>query len=134
MASHGIRGTTLAAMRSNVENEAVGPRGKNVAGSELMAAKGRVTRATRTAMTDIGNKANVLQNAKNLNNKGKEYLNFRIEFVNCAAELLKILECDGLMRLVVNLALPLTFKLEEYMLHFSVLFCILAFSVKCRNS
>ena len=84
MASHGIRGTTLAAMRSNVENEAVGPRGKNVAGSELMAAKGRVTRATRTAMTDIGNKANVLQNAKNLNNKGKEYLNFRILLVKCA--------------------------------------------------
>ena len=34
------------------------------------AAKGRVTRAARTAMTDIGNKANLLQNAKNLNNKG----------------------------------------------------------------
>merc|ERR1711936_361490 len=32
-----------------------------------MAAKARVTRATRTAMTDIGNKANVLQNAKNIN-------------------------------------------------------------------
>jgi len=58
MASHGIRGTTLTSVRSNVENEAKG------AG---MAAKARVTRATRTAMTDIGNKANVLQNAKNLN-------------------------------------------------------------------
>jgi len=58
MASHGIRGTTLTSVRSNVENEA------NGAG---MAAKARVTRATRTAMTDIGNKANVLQNAKNLN-------------------------------------------------------------------
>ena len=32
-----------------------------------VAAKGRVTRAARTAMTDIGNKANLLQNAKNLN-------------------------------------------------------------------
>jgi len=58
MASHGIRGTTLTSVRSNVENEA------NGAG---MAAKARVTRATRTAMTDIGNKANVLQNAKNFN-------------------------------------------------------------------
>lgn len=58
MASHGIRGTTLTSVRSNVENDA------NGAG---MAAKARVTRATRTAMTDIGNKANVLQNAKNFN-------------------------------------------------------------------
>ena len=57
MASHGIRGTTLTSVRSNVENEAAG----------AMAAKARVTRATRTAMTDIGNKANVLQNAKNIN-------------------------------------------------------------------
>jgi len=48
-------------MRSNVENEA---------GMRAAAAKGRVTRAARTAMTDIGNKANLLQNAKNLNNKG----------------------------------------------------------------
>ena len=47
--------------RSNVENEA---------GMGAAAAKGRVTRAARTAMTDIGNKANLLQNAKNLNNKG----------------------------------------------------------------
>jgi len=61
MASHGIRGTTLTTMRSNVENEA---------GMGAAAAKGRVTRAARTAMTDIGNKANLLQNAKNLNNKG----------------------------------------------------------------
>lgn len=57
MASHGIRGTTLTSVRSNVENEANG----------AMAAKGRLTRATRAAMTDIGNKANVLQNAKNMN-------------------------------------------------------------------
>merc|ERR1739848_892582 len=57
----GIRGTTLTTMRSNVENEA---------GMGAAAAKGRVTRAARTAMTDIGNKANLLQNAKNLNNKG----------------------------------------------------------------
>jgi len=57
MASHGIRATTLTSVRSNVENEANG----------AMAAKGRLTRATRTAMTDIGNKANVLQNAKNMN-------------------------------------------------------------------
>ena len=67
MASHGIRGSTLAALRSNVENETVGPRGKN--GVDPMGAKGRVTRATRTAMTDIGNKANALQNAKNINAK-----------------------------------------------------------------
>jgi len=47
----------LTSVRSNVENEANG----------AMAAKGRLTRATRAAMTDIGNKANVLQNAKNMN-------------------------------------------------------------------
>lgn len=51
----------MTTMRSNVENEA---------GMGAAAAKGRVTRAARTAMTDIGNKANLLQNAKNLNNKG----------------------------------------------------------------
>ena len=50
-----------------MENETVGPRGKN--GVDPMGAKGRVTRATRTAMTDIGNKANALQNAKNINAK-----------------------------------------------------------------
>jgi len=60
MASQGIRGTTLTSVRSNVENEA----------NPSMAAKARITRATRTAMTDIGNKANILQNAKNGLNKG----------------------------------------------------------------
>lgn len=44
-----------------MENEiAAGPRGKN-AGPD-MALKGRMTRATRNAMTDIGNKTNILQN------------------------------------------------------------------------
>lgn len=62
MTSHGLRGTTLTSLRSNnVENEiAAGPRGKN-AGPD-MALKGRLTRATRNAMTDIGNKTNLLQN------------------------------------------------------------------------
>ena len=60
MASQGIRGTTLTMAGSNIENQVgMGPG----------AAKGRVTRAKRTAMTDIGNKANLLQNAKNLNIK-----------------------------------------------------------------
>merc|ERR1739848_349119 len=49
-------GTTLTVAGSNNENEiGMGP----------AAAKGRVLRAKRTAMTDIGNKANILQNAKN---------------------------------------------------------------------
>merc|ERR1712037_379447 len=56
MESQGIRGTTLTVAGSNNENEVgMGP----------AAAKGRVLRAKRTAMTDIGNKANILQNAKN---------------------------------------------------------------------
>jgi cyclin B len=56
MESQGIRGTTLTMAGSNNENEVgMGP----------AAAKGRVLRAKRTAMTDIGNKANILQNAKN---------------------------------------------------------------------
>ncbi len=61
MESQGIRGTTLTVVGSNNENAVdMGP----------AAAKGRVLRAKRTAMTDIGDKANLLQNAKNLNNKG----------------------------------------------------------------
>jgi len=56
MESQGIRGTTLTVAGLNNENEVgMGP----------AAAKGRVLRAKRTAMTDIGNKANILQNAKN---------------------------------------------------------------------
>jgi hypothetical protein len=51
MASHGIRGTTLTSLRSNVENEA---------GNGPAAAKGRVTRVTRKAFGDIGNKATAL--------------------------------------------------------------------------
>ena len=72
MTSHGLRGTTLTSLRSsNVENEiAAGPRGKN-AGPD-MALKGRLTRATRNAMTDIGNKTNLLQN-KAVTNKGKYF-------------------------------------------------------------
>ena len=50
MASHGIRGTRLTSLRSNVENEA---------GNGPAAAKGRVTRVTRKAFGDIGNKATV---------------------------------------------------------------------------
>jgi len=70
MTSHGIRGSTLTSIRSNVENEAghIGLRGK--AGNTMDMAKGRVTR-TRAAMTDIGNKAGILQNAnKNVPTKG----------------------------------------------------------------
>ena len=50
------RGTTLTSLRSNnVENEAVGPRGKGA-----MVPNNRVTR--RTAMSEIGNKqGNALQ-------------------------------------------------------------------------
>jgi len=88
MASHGIRGTTLTTMRSNVENEAgMGP----------AAGKGRVTRAARTAMTDIGNKANLLQNAKNLNNKG-----IKREIVKPARGLSKQKATTGLAQLATN--------------------------------
>lgn len=59
-------------MRSNVENEALGAaaglRGAKNVGGDI---KGRMTRATRTAMTDIGNKTSILQNLKNANSKGK---------------------------------------------------------------
>merc|ERR1712025_876577 len=61
---------TLTSIRSNVENEAghIGLRGK--AGNTMDMAKGRVTR-TRAAMTDIGNKAGILQIAnKNIPTKG----------------------------------------------------------------
>jgi len=94
MASHGIRGSTLAAMRSNVENETVGPRGKN--GVDPMGAKGRVTRATRTAMTDIGNKANALQNAKNINAKAT---GFKKEAVKPARVLTKQKASTSLVKL-----------------------------------
>jgi hypothetical protein len=70
MTSHGLRGTTLTTMRSNTENEPIGPRGKTMAGGADMALKGRLTRTTRAAMTDIGNKTNILQNIKNPTNKG----------------------------------------------------------------
>jgi len=56
------RGTTLTSLRSNVENEAVGPRGKGAM------VPNRVTR--RTAMSEIGNKnANILQ-PRNVNKGG----------------------------------------------------------------
>jgi len=64
--SHGIRGSTLTTLRSNVENEAGNLRGKTNA---VEMAKGRVTR-TRAAMTDIGNKTNILPASKNIQNKG----------------------------------------------------------------
>lgn len=61
----------MTTMRSNVENEALGGgaglRGAKNVGGDI---KGRMTRATRTAMTEIGNKSNILQNLKNANNKG----------------------------------------------------------------
>ena len=66
MTSHGIRGSTLTTLRSNVENEAGNLRGKTNA---VEMAKGRVTR-TRAAMTDIGNKTNILPASKNIQNKG----------------------------------------------------------------
>ena len=64
--SHGIRGSTLTTLRSNVENEAGNLRGKTNA---VEMAKGRVTR-TRAAMADIGNKTNILPASKNIQNKG----------------------------------------------------------------
>lgn len=60
----------MTTMRSNTENEPIGPRGKTMAGGADMALKGRLTRTTRAAMTDIGNKTNILQNIKNPTNKG----------------------------------------------------------------
>lgn len=68
MTSQGLRGTTLASLRSNLENEAGLVGGRPLKNSALEMAKGRVTR-TRAAMTDVGNKAR-LPGSSVLNNKG----------------------------------------------------------------